>query len=493
MNIPVILDVALGLVFIFFVLSLLASELQEIIGTLLQWRAEHLKKSIEVLLSGNERDKEKLAQDLADALYDSPWIRSLNQEDKGRITRTFRGVTHFVGRIYRTLTGGRNTFGEGKTSGPSYIPSEAFASSLLERMQLGSLWQVITDERLQAFASEKILLPVGNVLNDLRASTGNEFLLNNELQQLEAEIHVILKDFQEGRVTLPETVDRMVTKLDEFAIMARDVLPDNHHLTETFLRRLDYIKRGLVSTPAEQAALLSKLRPTMEQLLDVFEDGTATKNELLQLAQQGNPTARALLDRLGDQTITPALRNSLGAIARKVQATSTNIQTAVHTEVQDFSREVEKWFDRGMERATGVYKRNAKAVALLIGIGTAISINADSFHISTRLIQDPVLRDSITSTANQLAAGSGQDLASSIDEVQTVVDEALAEIPFPLGYNEIVIEQQMEAEATWPIPFIPRRFLGWLISGFAISMGSTFWFNVLKKIINVRNTGNKDT
>ena len=68
MNLPVVLDIALGLTFIFLVLSLLASEIQEIIGTLLQWRAEHLKQSIEVLLSGNDRDKEKAAQALADAL-----------------------------------------------------------------------------------------------------------------------------------------------------------------------------------------------------------------------------------------------------------------------------------------------------------------------------------------------------------------------------------------------------------------------------------------
>jgi len=500
MNIPVILDVALGLVFIFFVLSLLASELQEIIGTLLQWRAEHLKKSIEVLLAGSERDKEKLAQDLADALYDSPWIRSLNQEDKGRITRTFRGITHFIGRIYRAITGNRNTFGEGKTSGPSYIPSEAFANSLMERMQLGNLWQVITDERLKAFASEQVLMPVNNVLNDLKASTGNEFLLNSELQQLETATYDIIHDFQVGRVALPESIDRMVNKLDEFALMAGDTLPDNHHLTEIFLRRLAYIKRGLASSPAEQGALLRKLRPTVEQLLDVFEDGTATKSELMQLAQQGNPTAQALVERLGNATITPALRDSLTAIARKVQTTTDSMQTtvdgvrtALRNEVHVFGHELEKWFNRGMERATGVYKRNAKAVALLIGIGTAIAINADSFHISTRLIQDPVLRDSITSTANQLAAESGEDLASSIGQVQTAVDEALAEIPFPLGYNEVVIQQQLEAEANWPIPFIPRRFLGWILSGFAISMGSTFWFNVLKKIINVRNTGEKDT
>jgi hypothetical protein len=493
MNLPVILDVALGLVFIFFVLSLLASELQEIIGTLLQWRAEHLKKSIEVLLSGNEREKEQLSQELADALYDSPWIRSLNQEDKGRITRTFRGGAHFIGRIYRAVTGNRNTFGEGRTSGPSYIPSEAFANSLLERMKLSELWQVITDDRLQTFISEKLLLPVNNVLDDLKASTGNEFLLNQELKQLESAGREILQDFQVGRVTLSDTLDRIVNNLDEFTFMARDVLPDNHHLTETFLRRLEYIKRSLATTPTERAALLSKLHPTMEQLLDVFEDGTATQRELARLAQQGNPMALDLFNTLGSQTITPALRNSLIAMARKVEKTSDTLQTAVRNEVYQFSREIEKWFERGMERATGVYKRNAKAVALLIGIGTAIAINADSFHIATRLVEDPVLRNSITQTADQLAAESGEDLAASLDQVQTAVDQALAKIPFPLGYNQVVIKQQLEAEENWPIPVLPRRFLGWLVSGFAISMGSTFWFNVLKKTVNVRNTGEKET
>jgi hypothetical protein len=144
-----------------------------------------------------------------------------------------------------------------------------------------------------------------------------------------------------------------------------------------------------------------------------------------------------------------------------------------------------------MERATGVYRRNAKAVALMIGIATAISINADSFHIASRLATDPILRSSVTQVADQLVTESSGDLNQDLTQVRTAVDQALADIPFPLGYNDAVIQQQLEAEATWPIPLVQRRFLGWLVSGFAISMGSTFWFNVLKKVVNIRNTGEK--
>lgn len=487
MNFPIVLDIALGLVFVFFVLSLLASEAQEIIGTLLQWRAEHLKQSIEVLLAGNDREKEAAAQELADALYESPWIRSLNQEAKGSIAHSFRRICHVIGRIYRTLTGQRNVFGKGKTSGPSYIPAEAFANSLLERMQLGNLWQVLADDRIYGFARDRVLVPVSNILSDLKASTGNEFLLDTELQQLEQGIDQILGDFRSGIVSLPESLDRVVNRLDEFALMAEDILPDNHPLTETFLRRLAYIKRGLASTPVEKAALISKLCPNVAQLLDIFDSNSPAYLELNRLAQADNPEAQSLINRLAKAPITPALRSSLAAIARKAEFTT----DTARDDVQQFGRELEKWFDRGMERATGVYKRNAKAVALLIGIATAVSINADSFHIATRLAVDPILRSSITQTADQLVADSPGDFNEELEQIQVAVNQALDDIPFPLGYGEVVVQQQLAAEESWPIPWVPRRLLGWLISGFAISMGSTFWFNVLKKVVNVRNTGEK--
>ena len=74
MNLPVIIDIIIGIVFIYLTLSLLASEIQELIATVLQWRAEHLKKSIEVLISnGSDAAKEPLqfqqVEQFANAIY----------------------------------------------------------------------------------------------------------------------------------------------------------------------------------------------------------------------------------------------------------------------------------------------------------------------------------------------------------------------------------------------------------------------------------------
>ena len=65
MNLPVILDIVIGLIFVYLTFSLLASEIQSILTTILQWRAVHLKQSIEELISGQTYiDNDNLESDL---------------------------------------------------------------------------------------------------------------------------------------------------------------------------------------------------------------------------------------------------------------------------------------------------------------------------------------------------------------------------------------------------------------------------------------------
>jgi hypothetical protein len=49
MNFPAMLDVAIGLFFIYLTLCLLASGIQELIATLLEWRAKQLKEAIQII------------------------------------------------------------------------------------------------------------------------------------------------------------------------------------------------------------------------------------------------------------------------------------------------------------------------------------------------------------------------------------------------------------------------------------------------------------
>ncbi len=507
MSIPFILEVVLGLVFIYFALSLLASEVQEIIGTLLQWRAEHLKRSIEVLIAGNDQTSKAAAEAFADRLYDTPLVRSLNQEATGPIARFFRLINHAIGRLYRLITRSRNVFGD-KTSGPSYIPSQTFAQALLDNLQIEDLRTVLLESRLGQFTEEQLMLPLNRMVNDLRASTANEFLLNAEFRTLENSVGQLINDFRERRTTLSETIDRLIIRLDEFTVAAQVALPDNHHLTETFMRRLGFLKQALASTTLDKAALLKRIQPSLAELVSVVDRQSPVYKELKGLADKDGGRVRAMFKRIDDHGIPKSLQATLLSLADKagssiaakasdqVLNTMQNLAddsvsnlkiylSDLETDVKSLGQEVEAWFNRGMARSQGVYKRNAKAVALLIGIAIAISLNADSLHMLDRLSRDPAIRSAINQAAEEIGAANPAAMA----EIEDQVDNALNELPIPIGYGEAVTSKQQAAQETWFIPLVPRRVFGWLITGFAISMGSSFWFSLLQRVVDVKNSG----
>ncbi len=149
MNIPVILDIIIGLVFIYLTLSLLASEIQELITTIMQWRAAHLKKSIETLIAGDPNLREdplqfKKIRKLSNYLYAHPLIKNLNYQAQDPIEKSFRRVVGQIGKFFSSLIKNDNIFGEA-SSAPSYIPSETFATSLIETLKIYPLVQAISE------------------------------------------------------------------------------------------------------------------------------------------------------------------------------------------------------------------------------------------------------------------------------------------------------------------------------------------------------------
>ncbi|NJL89059.1 MAG: hypothetical protein HC916_04050 [Coleofasciculaceae cyanobacterium SM2_1_6] len=95
------LNVAIGIIFIYMILSLLISEVQESITSFLELRASGLRSSLINLLDGkNSYDNPETAE-IMKALYSTSLMKSMNQ-------------------------------GRKKSIGPSYIPKEVFSAALIE-------------------------------------------------------------------------------------------------------------------------------------------------------------------------------------------------------------------------------------------------------------------------------------------------------------------------------------------------------------------------
>jgi len=231
--------------------------------------------------------------------------------------------------------------------------------------------------------------------------------------------------------------------------------------------------------------------------------------------------------------VPASVKQSLAILARRAQTKTQQTKD----QLEQFNSEVARWFDRSMSRASGVYKRNAKGVAIMIGFLIALLSNADTFHVVARLSGDDDLRQVITTRASSIAQNTrSEDLYSreALRQLKQNTDATLQEISLPLRWTPENLAQQFNCRsAIAPPPVVdpsltpwrtlyktclnednaPERFdlfrisriaarpqniidsgrmlVGWLVTGIAIAMGAPFWFDILSKIMNVRNTGAK--
>ena len=130
------------------------------------------------------------------------------------------------------------------------------------------------------------------------------------------------------------------------------------------------------------------------------------------------------------------------------------------------STELAAWFDDVMDRSSGEYKRRATKRAFLIGTILAFAFNVDSIEIAKTLWREPTLRQVIVAQANN------SEVQASLEQVR--------QLDIPVGWSTNYPTDGWG----WLI-----KVFGLLISGFAAAQGAPFWFDILKKLINLRSSG----
>jgi hypothetical protein len=493
MNLPLVIEIAIGLVFIYLVLSLLTSEIQELIAILLQWRAEHLKKSIENLFTGSAID-DPIYQRFTDEFYASPLIQSLNQEAKGFLAVFFRSIIQAITHTYFLLTRTRNVFDRQK-SAPSYIPAETFSVALLQKLNIDQLSQRISELTAKKFSEERLFL-LQTVLDDLRNSLGDNSFLDHEFKSLQRSLENTIDDFISGRTTLANSVDQVSQQMLQFIDNTESLLGEEHHCKSIIRSRLPYIKQT-IAQPQLEPTITEVLRLVFAADPEAFAGGRAGDRHpkvspwLAEIVETLDREQPELLKTVA--LLPQPLQQNLLSLAKQSRVKAHSLEE----EVRQLEAEVANWFNNSMERASGVYRRNSKGVAILIGFCVALLINADTLHMVGRLSKDTLLRSTITQAANQMVAATQREVQASptpvgteLAQIKSAVNQQLDTLPLPIGWDSINTKEQASADKEWSVPFL-RRAIGWLISGVALSMGASFWYDLLKRIVQVRTTGGK--
>jgi hypothetical protein len=150
--------------------------------------------------------------------------------------------------------------------------------------------------------------------------------------------------------------------------------------------------------------------------------------------------------------------------------------------IEDFSRNVEQWFNDAMEAVAGAYKRRTQWQLLALAAVVTVALNVDTLNVMDRLLSDPANREALVARAQALAAQTATE--SSYQEVRA----ELGRLELPIGWAGSDSLFRNDFEWSRRIQAFAGRVLGWLITALAVSLGAPFWFDLLNKVMVVRST-----
>ena len=168
----------------------------------------------------------------------------------------------------------------------------------------------------------------------------------------------------------------------------------------------------------------------------------------------------------------------------------------------EIKKKAEAWFDASMATASFWYKEKAQALAFVFGFLIALVINIDTITIAQQLWRDPTMRQTLVAQAASIEVENTPIPVSGIEEYYKGIN-------LPVGWTSELLPT---ANCSWvsvqnnyfvvktsggcyQISSLPRfndfwgwtvKILGLLISAFAAMQGAPFWFDLLRKVLNIR-------
>ncbi|MBP6825626.1 MAG: hypothetical protein KA165_03605 [Saprospiraceae bacterium] len=159
----------------------------------------------------------------------------------------------------------------------------------------------------------------------------------------------------------------------------------------------------------------------------------------------------------------------------------------------DLKLKVENWYGEVMDRASGAYKRNSQRWLIGIGIVLAVVFNADVItiyhNLSINASLNNMVADAATTFVNTQPAPTAPnldnpDMAAAQQKIGQLVNQNIGAIASPLGLGWDSVDWSQVNGKWWLY-----KVIGWLTTALGISLGASFWFEALKKLVSIRASG----
>ncbi len=462
-----ILEVAIGIIFVYLLLSLICTALNEGIASLIDKRGRNLVAGIKNLLNDPQ------FTGLAQQVYNHGLIGGISQHasNPNKMTRL-----------------------------PSYMSGQNFSLALLDI--LGARGIIAGKYGDLLAIAENADDAYGKAVEAAAATPGNPQLAEAVNQAKAAQ--------EQARAALEAIANEAKAAYDKTMQSASSAPTDADlaHLATQARNNVETINAAIKMLDARRAAIASAKNPKEAKLL--LTAGTTLKEALAFArtfaAQSPDPLGNIQegLKRLPEGDTKETLLVLVDKTRREV--------AAVEQQAEAFRRNLEGWFNNAMERVGGWYKRWTQRVLLFLATAVVVVSNADTVMLIQRLSKDNALRASLVAAAqdavkshpilessapptgemaNQPATPPSAGAKNYNPGLQAVLKTA-ENIKLPVGWSFDCKDAEYfrSPEPTWDYAgWAFYKLFGLLVSILAVSMGAPFWFDTLSKFVNLRSAG----
>jgi len=145
------------------------------------------------------------------------------------------------------------------------------------------------------------------------------------------------------------------------------------------------------------------------------------------------------------------------------------------TTIAELRKRTTDYFTGLLDQAAATFKANARSFVIMLSLGITVLFGTDSIQLVKTLWTNAELRALATAKAEMVVQQEGAD--ASIDDLI----EELGDLTIKIGWwqTERPATSASAMEWTW---FVVLKVLGLGLTATAVSQGSSFWYDLLKKL-----------
>lgn len=148
------------------------------------------------------------------------------------------------------------------------------------------------------------------------------------------------------------------------------------------------------------------------------------------------------------------------------------------TNIEELRKRTLNYFTGVMEQAAATFRSNARSFVIVLSIMLTLLLGTDSIQLARTLWNNASVRALAVAQAEMVVQQEGMQA-----DVDDLIQQLTALEIVKIGWWQTDLPEPGSSAMQW-VMFVGLKFLGLGLTAMAVSQGSSFWYDLLKKVVS---------